>query len=213
MDEIEWFGGSDPTRMLVFFRNRASDRKLRYFACACCERIAHLFSGDSDLEAIGTVERFADGQGTQTELAALHIRMTMAALFEATGEDAAGTAASTSTVCAAVLAEQHADVNHPKGQGDYFAAESGERKAQSRLLCDIFGSPFRPVTFDPAWRTSTAVAVAQQMYDSRDFSAMPILADALQDAGCEDKQVLLHCRGGGPHVRGCWVVDQVLRMQ
>jgi hypothetical protein len=85
-----------------------------------------------------------------------------------------------------------------------------EREAQTGLLRDIFGNPFRPVTFDHAWRTPTAVALAQQMYDSRDFSAMPILADALQDAGCDNFDVLDHCREPGPHVRGCWVVDLVL---
>ena len=54
------------------------------------------------------------------------------------------------------------------------------------------------------------VALAGQMYESRDFGAMPILAGALQDAGCDSDEVLGHCRGPGPHVRGCWVVDLVL---
>ena len=71
-------------------------------------------------------------------------------------------------------------------------------------------APNPSVTFSPEWRTSTAVALAQRMYDSREFSAMPILADALQDAGCDSADVLEHCRGPGPHVRGCWVVDLVL---
>lgn len=75
---------------------------------------------------------------------------------------------------------------------------------------DIFGNPFRPVVFSPEWRTATAVSLAEQMYDSRDFGAMPILADALQDAGCDDEDVLNHCRGPGPHVRGCWMCDLVL---
>jgi hypothetical protein len=78
------------------------------------------------------------------------------------------------------------------------------------LIQDIFGNPFRPVAFDPAWRTSTAIALVQQMYDSRDFNLMPILGDALQDAGCVSADILDHCRGDGPHVRGCWVVDLVL---
>ena len=72
------------------------------------------------------------------------------------------------------------------------------------------GDPYRPVAFDLAWRTATAVGLAERMYDSRDFSAMPILADALEDAGCDHPDVLAHCRGDGPHVRGCWVVDLVL---
>jgi hypothetical protein len=74
----------------------------------------------------------------------------------------------------------------------------------------ITGNPFRPVAFSPEWRTDTAVALARQMYESREFGAMPILADALQDAGCDNEDVLNHCRGDGPHVRGCWVVDLVL---
>ena len=85
-----------------------------------------------------------------------------------------------------------------------------ERPANAILLRDIFGNPFRTVAFSPEWRTDTAMSLAKQMYDSRDFSAMPILADALQDAGCDNDDILTHCRGEGPHVRGCWVVDLVL---
>ena len=86
-----------------------------------------------------------------------------------------------------------------------------ERRAHCGLLRDIFGNPFRPVAFDPAWGTDTAVSLARLMYDLRDFGAMPILADALQDAGCEDEQILVHCRDANQvHVRGCWVVDLVL---
>jgi len=64
--------------------------------------------------------------------------------------------------------------------------------------------------FSPQWRTSTAVTLAEQMYNSRDFAAMPILADAIQEAGCDNADILNHCRGNEPHVRGCWVVDLVL---
>ena len=85
------------------------------------------------------------------------------------------------------------------------------REWERQLSPELIGpNPFRPVTFSPEWRTSTAVAIARQMYEGRDFSAMPILADALQDAGCEHADVLDHCRGPGPHVRGCWVCDLVL---
>ncbi|MDB5310215.1 MAG: hypothetical protein JWO38_4417 [Gemmataceae bacterium] len=74
----------------------------------------------------------------------------------------------------------------------------------------IFGNPFRPVTAAPSWLSSTVTALARQMYDARDFSLMSVLADALQDAGCDHPDILAHCRGDGPHVRGCWVVDLVL---
>jgi hypothetical protein len=88
-----------------------------------------------------------------------------------------------------------------------------DRNCGSQLepLHRIFGNPFRPVTFSPEWRTDTAVALALQMYESRDFTAMPILADALQDTGCSDERILNHCRdASATHVRGCWVVDLVL---
>ena len=86
-----------------------------------------------------------------------------------------------------------------------------EEASLASLMRDIFGNPFRPVTFDPAWLTADVLALARQMYDSREFSAMPILADALQDAGCTNEDVLNHCRDAAePHVRGCWVVDLLL---
>ena len=76
---------------------------------------------------------------------------------------------------------------------------------------DVFGNPFRPVAFSPSWRTDTAVSLARAMYDAREFSAMPILADALQDAGCDSDAILNHCRDATQvHVRGCRVVDLVL---
>jgi hypothetical protein len=78
------------------------------------------------------------------------------------------------------------------------------------LLHCFFGNPFRPAAFSPEWRTDAALSFARQMDESREFSAMPILADALQDAGCDRVDILDHCRGLGLHVRGCWVVDLVL---
>ena len=81
---------------------------------------------------------------------------------------------------------------------------------QADLLRDIFGNTVRQVAFDPSWRTSTAVALAKWMYEARDFTAAPILADALEDGGCNDENTLNHLRGPGAHVRGCWPVDLVL---
>ena len=78
------------------------------------------------------------------------------------------------------------------------------------LLRDLLGNPFRPVTCDSAWKTDTVIALARGMYDSRDFSPMPILADALQDAGCNNDEILSHSREGRNHARGCWLVDLLL---
>jgi hypothetical protein len=81
------------------------------------------------------------------------------------------------------------------------------------LVHDVVGNPFRPIEFLVGWRSGNTIALARGMYDSRDFSAMPILADALEDAGCDNATILEHCRGDTKHVRGCWVVDQVLGLQ
>jgi hypothetical protein len=92
-------------------------------------------------------------------------------------------------------------------------ATTQEQTYQCNLLLDIFGNPFRPITLDLAWLTwhdGLLVSMAQQMYDSRDFSDMPILADGLEEAGCSNQDILAHCRSGGEHVRGCWVVDLLL---
>jgi hypothetical protein len=97
------------------------------------------------------------------------------------------------------------------GVGRWVLARAAERNAQAALLRCIFGNPFRPAAADPAWRTSTAVALARGIYDERAFDRLPILADALQDAGCENEDVLNHCRNEAqPHVRGCWAIDLVL---
>ena len=82
---------------------------------------------------------------------------------------------------------------------------------QTDLLRDIFGNPFRIPEVDPRWRTSDALGLARAIYDDRAFDRMPILADALMDAGCEQEAIVGHCRGDGRHVRGCWVVDLILR--
>ncbi|MBX9625628.1 MAG: hypothetical protein K2X82_17630 [Gemmataceae bacterium] len=89
-------------------------------------------------------------------------------------------------------------------------AAAAESAAQADLVRCVVPSPFRPVAFDPDWRTTSVVALARQMYDARDFVHVPILADALDDAGCADPEVLGHCRHPFPHARGCWVVDLVL---
>lgn len=85
-----------------------------------------------------------------------------------------------------------------------------ERESQAELLRCIAGHLHRPAPdFDPAWRTETVDGLVRRMYDAREFGNMPILADALQDAGCEDGSVLTHCRHGAVHARGCWVIDQI----
>ncbi len=91
------------------------------------------------------------------------------------------------------------------------AAHAAAEQMFANVLRCLFCNSFRPTSFEPAWLTPTVLALTAQMYDSRDFGAMPILADALQEAGCDNDDVLCHCRDTStPHARGCWVVDAVL---
>jgi hypothetical protein len=78
------------------------------------------------------------------------------------------------------------------------------------LLREIFGNPFHPVTLDPAWRTPAVMQLARSLYEERRFEDVPVLADALEEAGCTNAEILDHCRSGGDHVRGCWLLDLLL---
>jgi hypothetical protein len=102
-------------------------------------------------------------------------------------------------------------VGRRSGQPELYAAVREERRKHANLIRCVFCSTLRPITFNPEWRTDTATSIAKSMYDSRDFTAMPILADSLQDAGCDSEYILKHCRdASGIHVRGCWVVDLIV---
>jgi hypothetical protein len=96
----------------------------------------------------------------------------------------------------------------------WWQARVAQRHAPANLIRDIFGPlPFRPISLNPAWlrwHYGLLVSMARQMYDSRDFADMPVLADALEEVGCQDQDILAHCRSGGEHVKGCYVVDALL---
>jgi hypothetical protein len=227
MTEAAWFACGDRRLLLAFLTTTARDRKLRLFACACCRRVWHLMKHETSKRAVEIAERFADGFAEDTERSdsrrcasqATQARGTTAeptdpryerraassAYYAVAGEAAKAANGASELAIEAFIWQQgeHAVCNeHPLIRD--------EQQLQVRLLRDIFGNPFRLVVFSPEWRTDTAVTLARQMYESREFGAMPILADALKDAGCDNEDILDHCRGPGPHVRGCWVVDLVL---
>jgi hypothetical protein len=99
---------------------------------------------------------------------------------------------------------------HNWAEAELERQESGEEKPQSTILRDLFGNPFRPVHSDSRWLTQTVRALVRGVYDDRAFDRLPILADALEDAGCDNADILAHCRQPGEHVRGCWVIDLLL---
>jgi hypothetical protein len=220
MDEAGWLACQDPEPMLAFLRGRASRRQLRLFAVGCCRRVWRLLPEGPGRWAVEVAERYADGGAGRAELdtAAAAARDAWAAPWpfaEGAAVAAAFTppegeaAAARNAARAAARAESDA-VGGSRAQAAWVAA----RGAQCALLRDLFVSPFRPrprlAPVVLAWNDGTVVRLARAMYDARDFGNMPLLADALLDAGADDEGLVGHCRAGGEHVRGCWAVDLVL---
>jgi hypothetical protein len=101
----------------------------------------------------------------------------------------------------------------PNDNGVSEARLVAELAIQCDLIRCIFGNPFHPIVTHPGWQTTSVVGIAQSVYAERAFDNLPILADALEDAGCCDQDLLGHLRGPGPHDKGCWVVDLLLGEQ
>ena len=218
MTEMEWRLCDDRIAMLTLLRDKASDRKMRLFVVACARTVWDHLSVQDMRTAVETGERLADGLASDADRFQIMERLYAMPMNARQGLGELATFFGNPTrerfaaYNAALVTVRPCCGDRGIATGpSWEAATTMTGRHQPRLLRELFGPiPFRPVAFDPAWRTSTAVALASQMYESRDFTAMPILADALQDAGCENDEVLGHCRGPGPHVRGCWVVDLVL---
>jgi hypothetical protein len=206
MTEAEWLTSADPMPMLDFLRGKASELKLRLFACACCRRVLHLMPDGRSRRALDTAELVAEGLADEVE------RKRVSETLLGVGHNHVGWALMPDPFVAAARGAFYTAgaVQSATRAGRRQEARRGEELAQVEVLRDIFEHPFRAVAVTPVWLTSDVLLLARTMFDSRDYSAMPILADALQDAGCDNEDVLNHCRGDGPHVRGCWVVDLVL---
>ena len=219
MTEAEWRVYESPEAMLTLMK-KASDRKHRLFQVACLRRVWHLMPNEDWRAAVALVERYADKKASdRARIATCHklhsipypnaaIRDAVSSALEATCKTMRRNRQH-SIGTHGVFAYTEVPEDEVASKREQFQAVlRREREVEAHLVRDIF--PFRKVKFNKAWRTDTAVLLAAQRYESRDFSAMPILADALQDAGCDSTVILDHCRGAGPHVRGCWVVDLVL---
>ncbi len=224
MTEAQWCACENARELLRHVRTElkapatpVGQRKLWLFGCAGCRLHWNELTDKRSRAGIEFAERIADGQeepakfvkmyldaeeaanrmfgGTSEQNAALNVR---SLLCRRTADDAADAPGAMNTITT-------------KAAGKHYQLWLDELRILADLLRDIFGNPFRPVAFAPEWRTDTAIALARTMYETREFSAMPILADALQDAGCDSDDILNHCRDAAQvHVRGCWVCDLVL---
>jgi hypothetical protein len=197
MTEDEWLACTDPAKMVEFLRNTATERKLRLFVCACCRTFWSFLTDLRSREAVEAAERYADGLIKRQEL-----------------RRAAGHASNVHlsprarlALCAASLPSRDIE------RAAYLVADD----VGLRLLRDLLGNPFRRVANERRWLTATVVAIASAAYDERaqpsgqlDRTRLAILADALEDAGCQDHVILGHLRADGTHMRGCYVLDALL---
>lgn len=219
MTEAEWLSCGDVSRMLNAVDPHEYDRRLRLFACGCCRRIWNLLDTEASRLLVELSEQYADGLATYHDLQkanvlhrtspSKHCRATDAAIDAAAAFEASyRSSAMCFQRCANSAAEAVALATCEDGQSfTKWIAEHKEKWHQRSVLTDIIPNPFRPVALDPSWRTEAVVALAEGIYAERAFERMPVLADALEDAGCSHDGILRHCRGDGPHVKGCWVVD------
>jgi hypothetical protein len=210
--ESQWLKCTNPTPMLEFLRGKASDRKLRLFACACCRDIWELITSEASRNAVLASEEYADGRIRRKDLIEMRGR---ARRQESDLAQWAVMAVSRPEVAAGWVAHLAADAKDRPGIHRSYAPSRKPSPQQCHHLRDIFGPlPLCSVALDPAWlkwSSGTVIKLAQTIYDDRRFRDLPILADALEDASCDNADVLGHCRErNAVHVRGCWVVDLLI---
>jgi hypothetical protein len=177
--------------MLEFARDQLSERKLRLFACACCRRLQHVVEDARNLAAVEAEEWYADGRVPKRDFKKARKAACLGWLTSFEPFDEALEAVQALTRWEA----------------------PSRRRQLADLLREVAGNPFRPVALRHLWRVwegGTVVKLARAIYDGRRFEDLPVLGDALEDAGCADEAVLAHCRGPGEHVRGCWLLDGLL---
>jgi hypothetical protein len=203
MTEAEWLACEDPLPMLQFLATQESDRKRRLFLVACCRRVTDIMT-DGGRGAVDAAEAFADG-----EIGVFDLLLARRTVGRPKGEKRYYAAAAARA--ASLPPSNDSSIHGAAWAVNAAAKKRVERAVQAGLLRDVFGNPFRPVVLDPSWRTVAVVDLARGIYEERAFDRMPILGDALEDAGCDSADVIAHCRDEkATHVRGCWVVDLVL---
>lgn len=218
MTERDWLTSTFPEPMLIYLRGRGSERKFRLLACACCRRIHYLLVDPRSRAVVDEADSWADhpvpSSITATVRQFWEYRRTLAPHTPI--HDAAWTAGAVAGAYAWAAAwNVVSDVRRAISFSNPGNAVL-EGCEQGRLLREIFGNPFRPVTIEESWLSwndRIVSRLAQVIYDERRFQDMPILADAIEEAGCTNGALLEHCRSEALHVRGCWVIDLLLKKE
>jgi hypothetical protein len=222
--EAEWVNATHPFEMLrwwEYYRGKPSARKQRLLACACCRLISHLMTDGCLRQGVETAEAYADGLVSGEELARLHEQARTLGLSRGevlqhmSGNTPEKAAVTDAWRVAHAVADAAGRDDGLFGNAMHYAAKDGGRgrdtedPGQAALIRDILGSPLRQPFVAVEWRTATVLELARGIYEDRAFDRMPELAIALQDVGCDDVELLGHCRGPNLHVLGCWVLDLV----
>jgi hypothetical protein len=238
--EAEWLTGGSVAPLLDFIQGGLDRRRLRLFGLACFRRAAHLVPGGPPPDLVAVAERDAEGAADHAELRSAQVAARVLAEGADKDCEAGDISFGPSCAARALFSlldgrprfaaewsEEAVATAARDAEPDWNAwdrvedgARAAEASAQCALLRDIAGNPFRPVTVAPAWLSWNGAVVrrlARDAYDSHqqpaghlDAARLAVLADALEEAGCADAELLGHLRGPGPHVRGCRVVDLLL---
>jgi hypothetical protein len=239
MTESDWLATDNPFRLFQHARSRLSARKLQLLACGCCRLLDQTLS-EGQADALAAVERHADGLADGdallrakefflTALTALMVPTPTGVVPPPTAEAATAEAlvAVVSVPIDTGLRRVHelvaAAVARTSGAAAR-AAVKGLRRRTCEVYHEIVGNPFRerPVA-GPEWSadgrtvpwwmlrvSETARAIALGVQADQAYDRLPVLADALEDDGCTDADLLAHLRFGTRHLRGCWALDLVL---
>jgi hypothetical protein len=215
MDESEWLKAPFDGDVLGYlqFPRKTTPRKIRLFCCGLVRREIGWLRHPWGLRALELAERFADGRAAESEMSSAHRdalkRIKRGTLPETSEEERMVSAATKGATWAA----------HPDAwaAAQTFIMLPDYQAGEDQYLRDVVGNPFRPIAVNPIWLTPTVSNLARAAYEERimpsgelDLARLAVLSDALEEAGCDDADILNHLRSPGPHVRGCWVVDLVL---
>jgi hypothetical protein len=219
--------------MLDHFGSDMPQRKALLIASACCRRIWHLLVEPSSRQLVEAIERYADDKAVSSEVTAAFdllleaankhafalpyeapLRAAAVLTIEDVKKVSSDAATAFATSCWVHLSDKEyesMDETTYQAFRDFQShASAFEQALQCELIREIVGNPYQPISFDSAWNTPLTTSLAQKIYSERSFSELPLLAEALEAAGCRELSLLGHCRSDKMHVRGCWVLDLLL---
>jgi hypothetical protein len=230
MTETEWMTCNDSSAMLQFLWDgkRLTERKSRLFSATCCRRVSHLLADRRSRDALELAEKLAENPAGWREIDAAQMQARDASKCFAVLPEQRACYRAASAVCNALRprgcdAGMQASWEAARAMSDenYNSCSPRELKHQAGIIRDIFGPLlFRPKSIDHSlltWNFNTIPLLARAAYEERhlpsgtlDSFRLGVLADALEEAGCTDAELLDHFRRPGTHYRGCWGLDLIL---